>query len=331
MAATWNEIGMSLAEVGLAAVVLAGWLAVPMFLVWRHGLTRRAFHGSPSREVSLTGVDLAVAVGYPLMILAMKLGVAGARPADGAGGEGAVPSFDPGATLLLQMVTQGPVVLYFVWRVLMASRVGVAGVEDPSVPPWRVWGDALGRAGLWPRRVGGVGGVGKGGWVMTGVGLLVGIGSTLLVSQTAVTLWQWAGWETQELAHTALEPLTREKSIGRLLWMLVPLVVAAPILEELIFRGFLQTAVLAGVRRWRRGRGLRSGSGSAAGGERWVVIAIASALFAAVHIGSADVVALRRCSCSGSCWVGSTKGRAASGRACGCMRDLICSTSPRRW
>ncbi|MEC9374602.1 MAG: CPBP family intramembrane glutamic endopeptidase, partial [Planctomycetota bacterium] len=111
---------------------------------------------------------------------------------------------------------------------------------------------------------------------LTGLGGLL-IAFPLIWAVTTATRWI-AGFVSEappdELAHETLRML--DASPGGPWWWLVivAVVIGAPIVEEVIYRGFLQSGIAAVV------------------DNRWTAILITSALFAVAHIGAADWHAL---------------------------------------
>ncbi|MEM6460173.1 MAG: CPBP family intramembrane glutamic endopeptidase [Planctomycetota bacterium] len=118
------------------------------------------------------------------------------------------------------------------------------------------------RAGLVPRRPV------RDLWV-SAVGLVFGVGltfATLVLVNAAATA---AGYPSPEVNHELLQELRESPSAQRVLGIALAAVVVAPLLEELVFRGMLQTWLL---QLWGRRR-------------RWLTVVTAAALFAGVHVG----------------------------------------------
>lgn len=108
----------------------------------------------------------------------------------------------------------------------------------------------------------------------------VGLGAMLLVAPVLVALMALApkvvhlvtGEWPDNVAHEGLKLMLAESG-SPWAWVLIACaVVVAPILEELIYRGFLQSALVRGC--------------DAAGVNRWLGVIGASALFAGVHAGT---------------------------------------------
>ncbi|TVQ30110.1 MAG: CPBP family intramembrane metalloprotease [Phycisphaeraceae bacterium] len=129
-------------------------------------------------------------------------------------------------------------------------------------------------------------GVKRGGFRMAPADLVIGVGALLVAIPIIWTLnvvsgWiagahaRWRGTEPPtELAHETLRQLSERP--GEVWWwaMAFVVVVASPLLEEVLYRGFLQSAVLRLTR------------------SAWPAILITSVLFTLAHLGAADVHAL---------------------------------------
>ncbi len=97
----------------------------------------------------------------------------------------------------------------------------------------------------------------------------------LLVNITAAALHQYiTGIEPDPLAHETLRLMSEGR--GSFWWWVtvVGVVIAVPIAEELLYRGFLQSSLVALTR------------------SRWLAIGLTSILFALAHQGAADLRAL---------------------------------------
>ena len=78
-------------------------------------------------------------------------------------------------------------------------------------------------------------------------------------------------YQTPMIGHRMLEQMRSAESVAPLVIMLVAAVVAAPLLEEMVFRGLVQTSLLNTLGRERR----------------WLIVVVASILFAVTHLGAA--------------------------------------------
>jgi len=102
---------------------------------------------------------------------------------------------------------------------------------------------------------------------------LIGLGGLLLVwpisaafGGAAALLVQWiTGRQPELIAHETLRAILESPADGWLVVMSALVVIATPVLEELLYRGLLQEAL----------RGIGAG--------RWPAIAVTSAIFAAMH------------------------------------------------
>lgn len=219
-------------------------------VLWRLGrgghLAAGALDHAPAREVGVGPLELVAG------LLLMVVGVfAGQQVLIGLGitadesGSWATSRGGAVAMLVMQLFSMGPAAGLF------AVKAGFAEA-------------GLRRSGLVPRRPGRD--AAWGGLALLAAAPLV-MAATLVVSGIALL----AGVETPAIAHAALTRMRAEASPVTLAILIASAVVVAPLLEEVVFRGLLQTALL-----------------KVAGGERrWVVIAFASGLFAVTHMGAA--------------------------------------------
>lgn len=234
----------------LMVIPLAVALASLIEMRRRGAFSPRAFDDAPTRQTGLSPIDLMVA------LLIMAVGMAAARPLLGAMGvpvdqiAGGAKDGEAGLTdmqialvmLTGQLVTQLPIGIYIAARAAGARR------------GWR-------ELGLVPRRplrqLGG------------GLGMVIPAVAIVLSLNFAIALLGGAlGLEAPESGHRMLQRLRQTPDARALAIMLISALAAAPMLEELIFRGLLQSALLT----WLGAR------------DRWAVIGLAALLFAAVHI-----------------------------------------------
>ncbi|MFW5682568.1 MAG: CPBP family intramembrane glutamic endopeptidase [Phycisphaeraceae bacterium] len=220
------------------AIWLLPLAAVIVWLFYRKGLlSRRAFRDAPDRDVSLTTLDTCVAIGYCVLLAVMVISAMGAsEPA-------MMPS--PGEGLVMQVVVMGVPALWFVLRVWR----GEAGFR---------------RSGLLPRRP-----VRDLRWA--GIALLAAVPLVMATTIIVTGLALLVGEPTPMIGHQMLEQMRSEESMLPLVTLLVSAVVVAPVLEEVVFRGLVQTSLLNTLgRQWR-----------------WVIVFVASLLFAVTHLGAA--------------------------------------------
>jgi len=145
-------------------------------------------------------------------------------------------------TLTLQLGGQGLACAYLLLRVWLAAG-----------------GGGLRRLGLVPRSV-----VSEG-WLAL-VGTFTAVPMVLGISNAVVLVLRAMGEQPEPLAHDLLEVI-RGAGPAVLAGFVVAVVVLAPLLEELIFRAGVQTALLAWL----------------GPGRRWLVILLAAVLFTAIH------------------------------------------------
>jgi len=225
---------------------VAGLVAVAV--VWRRGyLSRSALAGVPRRDAGLELMDMMVG------LVLMLLGMAAAQQVmtrmglwiDGDSGE--LAEVTPGQYMKQALVGQGlvqlPVVLYVVWRC-------------------GAWPGRFREFGLWPRRP-----VRE---VFIAVAALVAVlPMAMSLSVMMVYIGQWLGRPAPAIGHELLSVL-QEPAVG---WvragLLASALVVAPLLEEVIFRGLVQTAFLSVTGR----------------GRRWWVVIIAAGIFTGMHAG----------------------------------------------
>jgi membrane protease YdiL (CAAX protease family) len=232
----WSEqVGLLIALAVLSSLTV--WA-----LVWSGLLSRRALADAPMRRVGLEPIDVAVALVLPVMAVlgAVMLLTSQREPPP------AEPATVDWAMLrnlwIGQAFTQLP---FVVWLLVRASRVDQG---------WR-------RMGLAPRRIGPEA-------VASGLGLAVAIVLVMAVNAVGVTLQLALGGEAPRIAHPLLESIAAGPSPLLLAGLFASALVAAPIFEEIIFRGLLQTALLE-LLGWE---------------HRWRVVLCAAAAFAAVHV-----------------------------------------------
>jgi membrane protease YdiL (CAAX protease family) len=99
----------------------------------------------------------------------------------------------------------------------------------------------------------------------TPVGIILTSGTLILVAMIA----QGFGRPSPDVNHKMLETLQTTQEFSEVMAIVIGAVIIAPLLEELFFRGMVQTTLLEVIGRRRR----------------WTVIFVASAAFALVHVG----------------------------------------------
>ena len=100
------------------------------------------------------------------------------------------------------------------------------------------------------------------------VATVIALPLTYVVATASMLVWQWLNFE-HESAHAMLQLMERNESSPWVLWVtILNATLLAPLYEEVLFRGHLQTALTATLSR-----------------SRWPAIVITSALFAMMHDG----------------------------------------------
>ena len=208
-------------------------------LVWRGCLRPGSLGRCPSRDIGLGGLDLVAGLMWyalaPALLARLGLDV---DPAEAqSSGERAL------GLLVMQAVIQLPVLVYMVHRAL-----------------WRF--DLLRRVGLLPRDLVGEVKAGLVGWLMAVPMVFSAIG-------VAVELAAALGQPGLQVGHEMLIDIKCADSQWTRASLIVSAVILAPIFEETIFRGLLQTVMvaIAGTRR------------------RWWIVLSCAALFALAHVG----------------------------------------------
>lgn len=228
----------------LPLVILIAGPAVLALLAWRGCLRRDVLAAGPSRRVGLVPADLLVALG--LMILGPSLiayFMPLAKPADGAATPDVLSS--AGRILLAQASGQGLPVLYLLWRACAAPR----GLRLIGVIPTRP-----GRDLLWGA-----------------LGFLAAVPMVFATIQTAVLLGELFGREAPVLAHDMLKMLVDSDSTLGSALIAVSAILVAPILEEAVFRGIVQSVMVE----------------VAGEARRWGVVFVAAFVFAMIHANTA--------------------------------------------
>jgi hypothetical protein len=151
----------------------------------------------------------------------------------------------PSPALLGQALVQLPVVVY----VLMGAGRRRWGLRHLGLVPRRPMREAL----------------------MAGVALLTAVPLVLGVNAAAAIISDVLGYEAPVFGHQMLEVLHRARGGWTVVLIFTSAVVVAPPMEEVLFRGLVQTTLLESLGR----------------GRRWLVVAIAAVVFAAVHAQSA--------------------------------------------
>ncbi len=228
----------------LPLVILILGLGVLGLLTRKGCLRREALDAGPSRKIGLVPADLLIAFG--LMIFGPAL-VMMLMPESAAG------QTDPGAAraidtlayahkaLLAQAAGQLPPVLYLLWRSTFTPR-GPWLIGLVTAKPWRDL-----RWGVWA--------------------FFAAVPMVMATIQVAVYTGEVFGQEAPVLAHDMLKMLVDSDSHAGTVLIIVSAVLVAPILEESIFRGVIQSVMVETLGESRR----------------WAVVIVASILFMLMH------------------------------------------------
>jgi membrane protease YdiL (CAAX protease family) len=227
--------------------IILGVGVVALVVAWGAGCFRRRALGRSWRGAGLEPIDL------PIGLMVMMLGWAAAgllAPALGLvqSEEHKLSARETAAVWLLgQALMQLPVVVYFAWR---------AGRHPRG---WRAFG-------LVPARP----------WRDLGAGVLGIVFALPVVSSVGLVgalVGEQFGFKVPQIGHEMLETLSQTDDRVVVTSLLLSAVVVAPVLEEMIFRGLVQS-VLRSVFR------------------PWPTVIAASVVFAAIHYSAVTWVAL---------------------------------------
>jgi len=228
----------------LPILILSLGPATLILLIWRGCLRRDALVPGPSRRVGLVPADLLIALG--LMILGPSLVhylMPGTEP--GQAEAGTVKSLDSLAfayrALLAQASGQLPPVLYLFWRASFVPR-GLRLIGLVAAKPWRDlrWGV---------------------------LGFVFAVPMIMATIQSAVLLGGLFGQEAPQIAHDMLKMLLDSDSLTGSVLIIVSAVLIAPILEEGIFRGIVQSVMVETLGESRR----------------WSIVIVAAIVFMFIH------------------------------------------------
>ena len=233
--------------------VAAGGVAVAISAI-RGLLHPAALDGAPSRRAGLRAMDLPLGLACMFMggaavgFLLQRLGFLGAdmRPKVSGPAEYALG-------IAIQCGTKGAAAGYFLFRA--ASFPG--GLSQVGARPG--WRDLYTAA----------------------VAIAVALPVVFAVSAIGSVITGLLGHPTPKVGHETLKALIETDSHASIALMVLSAAVVAPVLEELVFRGLVQTTLLAA---W--------GELQPLGRARAVVVFFASLMFAAVHVGVAAPHAL---------------------------------------
>jgi len=221
--------------------VVAGWVAVAGVVLAVLGLAgclkQATLRRGPLREVELSAVDVVIGLTLVGMIFLDKLLL-------GVGGRWI--EWSENAALGIQQ---------------LASLGLIAGSAFFFGKAWLTEA-GLRKAGFVPRRPGRD-------LMLTLIGTPVGVVLTFATLVVVNGIATAAGVPSPEVNHGMLEQL-QTAELEMVITIIVTAVVIGPLLEEIVFRGLLQTLLLEVLGR----------------DARWLTILIASALFSVVHLGA---------------------------------------------
>lgn len=233
------------------ASYLAAGLTV-LLTLWYSGLLQRdTFNDAPPRKAGLAFPDLFIGgwllLGCSVILVRPAFHLAGVKfNLDGepvTAGDAAV------AALVGQLVTQLPVVLFILFRL----RRTAGGMSQFGLVTSRPDRDML--AG--------------------GMGVLAALPLTAAASAVAIIVSLLLHHEVPQVGHRMLQQMMASDDGKALAMMMGSAVLVAPVLEEIIFRGLVQTTLL----HWTTSQGEA---------KRWSIIIIAAGIFAAIHAGAAQ-------------------------------------------
>lgn len=228
----------------LPLIILILGLGVLGLLAWKGCLWREALDAGPSRKIGLVPADLLIAFGLMIFgpaLMMMLMPESAAEPTD----PGAAKAIDTLAyaykTMLAQVSGQLPPVLYLLWRSTFTPR-GPWLIGLLTAKPWRDlrWGV---------------------------LAFFAAVPMVMAVIQVAVYTGEAFGQEAPVLAHDMLKMLVDSDSHAGTVLIIVSAVLVAPILEEGIFRGIVQSVMVETLGESRR----------------WAVVIVASVIFMSVH------------------------------------------------
>lgn len=232
----------------LPLIILALGLGVIALLIRKGCLSRSALDASPSRKVGLVPADLLIAFGLMIIGPALVMYLMPSPPAEQAD-PGAAEDIDTLAfaykALLAQVSGQLVPVLYLLVRSSMAHR-GLWKIGAVPTKPWR---------DLW--------------WGV--LGFLSAVPMVMATIQVAVYVGEHFGQEAPVLAHDMLKMLVESDSPMGSALIIISAVLVAPIVEEGIFRGIVQSVMVETLGESRR----------------WAVVIVASVLFMFIHADTA--------------------------------------------
>lgn len=233
-------------EIFLEWFLVLGGIATAAVLARKGKLSPSAFANSPTRVTGLAVWDLGLGVGVMfvgVVLVRVILVHWGWVPEDpNAPAQEATPQGMLIQALLGQLLLQLPVAGFTLWK----SNAVLGGLKDLGVWPSRPTRDL--QTGL----------------KALGASLMMVLGLNVLLT----ALSQFIGMPVPDVGHRLLGALVESRQVWTVVGLMLSAVVLAPVLEECIFRGLVQTCMLSAL-------GPR---------RRWTVVLVAAALFMGVHV-----------------------------------------------
>jgi membrane protease YdiL (CAAX protease family) len=216
----------------LAALIVA-------FLAWKGFLTERRLARGPQRRVEISEIDLALGLAMPCFL---PLVLSALTRSDAAATQSAPLSVEVAvSSLVSQIFVQAPALGLLLFRAAYAPD----GWCEIGLVPRRHWRDLL--RGL--------------------AALLLVVPVVLGMLRVTMLVGRALGSKTPDIGHSMLVLMRDSPSPAATALLVIGAVLVAPILEEITFRGLLQTGLR---QRWPIL-------------PRWGVVILASAIFAVVH------------------------------------------------
>ncbi|HAI10089.1 MAG TPA: hypothetical protein DCM28_00165 [Phycisphaerales bacterium] len=223
----------------LAIIVPAGLLAAGV--LWQRGcLKKQSLDNRPIHLTGLIGLDLVI--GLLLLIFGMGL-----IPVVGSflNSDDKSPLLQASMMLIGQICMFCPIMLYVFLKIRASSHsISDFGLSLHEPTHWKT--------GVWA--------------AVLGIPILFAIGSLMSVLSSLL------GIPTPEIAHEMLVTISQTRDIKTMVILLVSAIIAAPLFEEIVFRGFMHQAM----------RDLISVK------TPWINICICSVIFTGIHINVAQ-------------------------------------------
>ena len=210
-------------------------VAVVLLLVYLGPLRRRSLDKAPHRDPGLQSEDLSIGILLLLLGGSVSGHLAGSLPVECVDIQYALRQ-------LISQAGQLPLLAYIGWRSVTRGR-GLAALGLVSRRPWRDLG--VGVVGL-----------------ATSLPVVLAVGA--MVNQVSIRWVEPPPQVQHEMLELVGDPQTSWVAITA---MLVSAAMLAPLLEEIIYRGLVQSALIT----------------IGAGHHRWSVVLIASCWFTLVH------------------------------------------------